>query len=186
MRRLVLAAMLAAGLAGCVSAPMSAPDPTLDNIQAIRSGALAPMTVGAFVAGPQIRPEADRSLAVRADVLKPPEGSFARYLGATLASELKGAGKYDPASHLVVSGVMTASHVDSALPQGHAVLGATFTLARDGQVVLAKPLSVEDTFDSALLGVEAIPQAENHYLALYAKLVGRLLTDPEFRAAAKP
>lgn len=37
------------------------------------------------------------------------------------------------------------------------------------------------------MGVSAIPQAAGQYEALYRKLVGRLLEDPEFReAVAKP
>jgi hypothetical protein len=186
VRRRVIAAAACLGLAACSTGAIPPPQATLDNIQAVRAAGVAPMRVGSFNPGPDISAQSDKSISVRAGVMAAPDGSFARYLGSTLEAELKGAGKLDPGASLTVTGVMTRSHVDSAMPNAHGSLGATFTLTRGGQVVFDKALLVEDTWPSAFMGAEAIPDAENHYLALYPKLVGKLLADPEFKAAARP
>jgi hypothetical protein len=179
---LTFAACLCA--AGCALGPLPPPEATLDTIQAIRGAALAPMRVGDFRPGPGAPTAMDRSLAVRAGAQAAPGGSFARYLGDTLAAELKGAGFLDPSAGLVVSGVITDSHLDSALPKAHARLAARFTVVRGGAAVYEKTLNAAAEWDSNFIGAVAIPDAFNHYMGLFPELVRQLVTDPEFRKAA--
>jgi hypothetical protein len=155
------------------------------NIQAVRRANLPAMRVGDFTPAPGRPTEMDRSVTVRAGVQSAPGGSFARYLGDTLQAELKGAGKLDPNATLVVSGLLTDTHVDSAMPTARAGLSAKFTLVRDGRTVFEKTLSVQSSWDSDFVGAVAIPDAFNHYTALFSKLVSVLLTDPDFIAAAQ-
>jgi hypothetical protein len=70
---------------------------------------------------------------------------------------------------------------------GHpsARLAASFTLSRDGHPVFTKTLSVESTWDFQFFADIAIPDAFNHYAGLFPALVGKLLADPDFRAAAR-
>ncbi|QUD86425.1 hypothetical protein [Phenylobacterium montanum] len=187
MRRTRLGLLLTAALcaSGCAMTPLPPPTASLDNVQALRSAGLAPMRTGTFVAGPGRPTEMDHSIAVRAGVQPAPGGSFAKYLGDTLQAELKGAGRLDPNATLVVSGVVTDTHVDSAMPTAHAALAAKFTLVRDGRPVFEKTLRVEDHWDSDFMGAVAIPDAFNHYTGLFPKLIGALLADADFRAAAK-
>jgi hypothetical protein len=187
VRPLRLAAIAAASVAitGCAMTPLPPPTASLDNVQAVRSANLAPIRVGDFAPAPGRPTEMDRSVMVRAGIQAAPGGSFARYLGDTLQTELKVAGRSDPNSTLVVSGLVTDTHVDSAMPTAHAALAAKFTLARDGKTVFEKSLSVQSTWDSEFIGAVAIPDAFNHYMALFSQLVGVLLADPDFRAAAK-
>jgi hypothetical protein len=182
-----LAAITAAalGLTACAMTPLPPPTATMDNVQAVRAANIAPVKVGEFTPAPGRPTEMDHSVSVRAGVQDAPNGSFARFLGDTLAAQLKGAGKLDPNSTLVISGLVTDTHVDSAMPSAHAALAAKFTLSRDGKVVFEKTLQVQSTWDSAFLGAVAIPDAFNHYAELFSKLVGVLLSDPEFRAAAR-
>jgi hypothetical protein len=162
------------------------PTATLNNIQALRAANIAPMNVGSFTPGPGAPTEMDESIAIRAGVQSAPGGSFARYLGDRIAVELKTAGKFDPSSTLVVSGVVTKTHVDSAIPTGtgKAALAAQFTLVKAGKVVFDKTLSVDSYWDSDFVGAVAIPDAINHYIDLFKQLATKLFTDPGFVAAA--
>jgi hypothetical protein len=180
-----LIALSSLALTACAMAPIPPPEPTLANIQAVRAGGFAALQVGAFTPGPGAPTTMDRTVTVRAGTQKAPSGSYATFLGETLAAELKGAGKLDAASGLVVSGVLTKTHVDSGLPDGSAALEARFTLKKNGAVTYDKTLGAEAAWKSSLMGAIAIPDAFNHYNALFPEIVTKLLSDPDFRAAAK-
>jgi hypothetical protein len=188
MRAFTIAAVsaLSISLGGCAMQSLPPPVATLDNIQALRAADVAPMKVGGFTPGPGAPTEMDQSITVRAGVQPAPEGSFAKYLGDTIAVELTNAGKLDPNSNLIVSGVVTDTHVDSGLPAGtaHAALAAKFTLVRSGRVVFDKTLDVASSWDSEFVGAVAIPDAINHYTDLFQKLAHKLFADPEFVSAA--
>jgi hypothetical protein len=180
--RALATAGLALSLAACATA-LPPPEANLDSIQAIRSANLPSLGVAAFTAAPGMP---GRTISVRADSMDAPGGkSFADYLQATLEAQLKGAGKFDPAAGAVIGGVLDQSHLDSAMSGATAWLGATFTVRRDGRELYRKALKVEDHWPGAILGATAIPDAMNHYTALYSKLVQALLDDPAFRVAAK-
>ena len=181
----VFAGLALLALGACASPALAPPEPTLANLQAVRGARMAPSAVGEFKLAAGLTPGMDRSVAVRASSQAAPGGSFARHLGETLAAELRGAGRLDPGSRIVISGELTESSVSSSLPHGHAALGATFRVTRGGKLVFEKPLRVEDSWRSAFLGAEAIPDALNHYTALYPTLVGVLVSDPDFAAAVR-
>jgi hypothetical protein len=172
-------------LSGCAVEPVPPPQATLGNIQAVRAGSFAPMSVGDFVAGPGAPTTMDKKITVRAGTQAAPSGSYAKLLGETLEAELKGAGRFDPNAALVVSGVVTQAHVDSAMPNATAELQAHFTLKKSGAVAFAKTLEVKSTWTSNIIGAVAIPDAFNHYNALFAEIVTRLFSDPDFKAAAR-
>lgn len=171
-------------LGACALAPVPAPQATLSNIEAIRAGGVGPMQVGEFIPGPGSPTAMDRKITIRAGSQAPPDGSYAKLLGETLAAELRGAGKLDPHSTLVVSGIVTKTHVDSAMPDATAELEAHFILKRDGAAVFDKTLDVQSTWKSDFMGAVAIPDAFNHYNALFPEIVSKLLSDAEFKAAA--
>lgn len=187
MRRpsLVLLALAGLVLTGCAMPSTPAPQPTLANIETIRAGGFVPMTVGAFTPAPGAPSAMDHAVTVRASSQSPQSGSYAKFLGETLAAELQAAGRLDPHSTLVISGVVTKTHVDSAMPKATAELEARFTLSRAGVVVFDKLLDVSSTWDSAFMGAVAIPDAFNHYNALFPEIVTRLLSDADFKAAAR-
>lgn len=182
---------LLAGLASallvsaCAEPALPPPTASFDGIRAVQASGLPPMNVGAFTPGPGQPAAMDRSITVRAGAQPAPPGGFAKYLGDTIAAELKSAGKLDPNATLVVSGVVTDTHVDSAMPTAHAKLAARFMLVRNGKPVFEKTLAVEETWEGAFIGAVAIPDAFNHYTGLFPKLAAKLYADPEFQAAAK-
>jgi hypothetical protein len=182
LARALAASTLALGLAACAVA-LPPPEANLDSIQSIRGANLPSLGVATFTAAPGMPA---RTISVRADSMDAPGGrTFADYLQATLEAQLKGAGKFDSAAGAVIGGVLDQSHLDSAMSGASAYLGATFTVRRGGQEVYRKALKVEDRWPGAFMGVTAIPDAMNHYTALYSKLVQALLDDPAFRTAVR-
>ncbi|NEX95122.1 hypothetical protein [Caulobacter sp. 17J65-9] len=182
MRAAVVAVVAGLMLGGCAVGPAAAPQPSLRNLQALRAAEISPLAVGRFTAGPEAP---KRKVSIGAAVVSAPgEGTFADHLGETLAAELRAAGKFDPNSPVVVTGVLTRSEVHSEPPQGHAALTATFTVTREGRAVFEKAFAVhtEWTPEWPL----NIVQAEGAYTGLYNDLVGALVTDPEFRKAVNP
>ncbi|HEY2356198.1 MAG TPA: hypothetical protein VGH86_02015 [Phenylobacterium sp.] len=182
---IVLVALASTSLAACAVAPVPPPQASMENIQAVRAGGFAPMRVGEFTPGPGAPSQMDKKVTVRAGSQAAPSGSYAKLLGETLEAELKGAGKLDPNAALTVSGVLTQTHVDSAMPDGSAKLEAHFTLKKNGAVAFDKTLAVDSTWKSGFIGAVAIPDAFNHYNGLFPQLVSKLLADPDFKAAAK-
>ena len=177
-------ALVAAALAGCAMPALAPPQASISNIQAIRSANLAPLNVGSFTPAPGKPAEMDKTVSVRAGYVNAPGGSFAKYLGDTLAEELKASGRLDPNATLVVSGVVTETHLESE-PTPGAALGAKFTLMRAGQVAFEKTLRVEAKWDWDYFGDVAIPEAINNYAGLFWKLITALLADPDFQSAAR-
>lgn len=185
--RLVAAGVMALGLwvCACAEAPLPPPQATLENIQAVRAAQLKPMALGSFSAAPGQPADMDKGITIRAGYQPAPDGSFARYLGQTIAAQLLGAGQLQAASGAVLSGVVTETHADSSLPTARAALGAQFTLLKDGKAVFQKTLRAETTWSSNFIGAVAIPDAFDHYESLFPKLANTLFTDPDFVAAAR-
>jgi len=144
------------------------------------------MQVGTFGPGPDFSAAADKSITIRAEVLEPPDGeSLSKYLGKLLQADLKSADKLDDNSPLEVRGLFTASDVDCGFRTGDASLAAKVSLFKQGRQIFEKEVSVSDRWESSILADIAIPEAVNHYTGLYDKLVYKLLTDPDFKAAAR-
>lgn len=164
------------------------PEPTLtfDNVQRLRAANAPALALGEFGPGPEVSEQRDRSVAFRADSLEPPAGgTFSGYLRGTIAAELAGAGKLDPNSPFVLSGLLTRSEVSTTGSASRATLGAQFRVTRAGVVVYEEEHVVSDEWPSQFLGAIAIPEAQNHYTGLYPRVFGALLADEEFRAAIR-
>ena len=127
-----------------------------------------------------------RSITIRLSVMHPPKGgNFAEFLGATFETELKAAGKLDPASPLRLDGVLTESRAGEDFKKGGGSLGATVKLTRNGITLFTKDYWVETKWRSDFIGAIAIDEAFLQYNALYAQLVRQVFSDTEFIAAAK-
>nr|WP_293244264.1 hypothetical protein [Panacagrimonas sp.] len=173
-------------LSGCSTLPLGEPQASLDNLERIRRSPVAPLDVGAFTRGAGVSAADDKSHGVRSNSVVAPRGSFAAYLGETLRAELSGAGRYQRGAPLVLRGQLLETTLDgSSTRQGTASLAARFELLRDQSVVYRSELRVADRWDSAFIGVEAIPAAVNHYQDLYRRLVGQLFGDAKFIEAAR-
>lgn len=174
-------------LCGCAQLRMGVPIPSIDNIQAARASGIAPVALGAFALAPGKNPSVDQYVTARTNTIYSPDGSsFARYLRATLATDLEAAGLLDPASGTVIEGLLTDSQLDVPSGQAHGSVAARFTVTRRGAKVYDRELRASAQWPSSFIGIEAVPEAMNQYGLLYRKLLALLLQDPAFRAAAKP
>lgn len=170
------------GLAACAS-QIDEVSPSFETLQILREQAVPPVAVGQFAPGSK---NLGRSVTIRLSVMHAQKGrDFAAFLGNAFETDLRAAGKLDPASALRIEGILTESHLAEDLGKGRASLGATITLRRNGAVVFAKPYRVESSWPSDFIGAIAIPEAFRQYNALYSMLVKQTLSDPEFVKAAK-
>jgi hypothetical protein len=169
-------------LAAC-SLPVADLPPSLETVRILRNQDVPSMALGPFTPASK---EVGRSIAIRLGVLHPPKGrNFAEFLGATFETELKAAGKLDPAAPLQLSGALTESRASEDIKKGGGALGARIMLSRGGRSVFSKDYRVEAQWHSDFIGALAIEEAYQQYNALYAALVRKALSDPEFVAAAK-
>ncbi|GIU66853.1 hypothetical protein PsB1_1007 [Candidatus Phycosocius spiralis] len=180
-----MALVVTLAVAGCATPAAQLP-PTLDTLQAFRTATFPSMSLGTFELAPGLPPGMDRGLMVRAESLRPPNGlSFAQFLKDTMEVEMTAAGRFDPASSVVISGQLTVSEVTTmSTPNG--ALGARFRVHRNGVEVFNKELVVRDSWEFQFIGAIAIPEAQARYTALYSKLVRSLVNDADFRLAVSP
>lgn len=166
---------------GCASVKMPEPTASMGNLEKLRAANMVPAKAGNFKSS---TPSLDSDLSgLRGSSLHAASGSFSQQLKSEIIVELKSAGLYDEASKVTIEGLLTDSKVDAAIGTGTARLAARFTVDRDEKRVFDKELSVESSWESSFVGAVAIPEAINHYSALYKALVGKLFEDSEFLAA---
>lgn len=177
--------VVCAALSGCASQPLAPPQPSLQNLELLRSHPVAPVGVGPFTLAADRDATIDKYVSARAvSVVSPNNGSFAMYLREVLLTELHTAGKYDPFSRTVINGWLTENRLDaSGAKVNDGAVGARFAVRRDGLVVYEKEFRAEAQWESSFVGAIAIPAAINEYTALYRKLVDQLFRDEEFTAA---
>lgn len=182
--RIAIAAVSAVLLAGgCGTVPMGQPQASIENIQAAKASGIAAANVARFSFAEGKDPAMDLSVGVRATTLTAPQGSFARYLQETLETELRAAGLLDPSSEALIEGTLTDRQLEPSIGQGSGRLAARIVVKRRGQVAFDREVAVDATWESSFVGAVAIPAAINEFTALFRKLVSKLLTNPDFRAA---
>jgi hypothetical protein len=176
--------LVALTAAGC-SQTMGPSTPSTATVLALRSADFPAMRVGSFAPAPGMSPRMDKAVTSRSVTLGSPTGSLSGYLGSVVEADLRAAGKLDPQSPLVLSGLLTESDLDTGMGTGDGTLGAKFTLTKSGTTVYEKTLQAKAEWESSFIGAVAIPAAINGYTALYGKLVDQLVADPDLKAAAR-
>lgn len=171
-------------MVGCAQVKLAAPAANVDNIQRIKASGMVPVAVGDFKLAPGKDPALDQKVSIRSNTFYSPyDSSFAKYLGETLNADLRGAGVLAPSSTTTIRGELTQSMVDASIGQGQGALAGRFIVQNEGKTSFDKELKVGATWESSFVGAVAIPAAINEYVALYHKLIGQLLDDPDFRKA---
>lgn len=176
-------------LTACVRMPLSAPQPSLANVQLARVGMVKSVQVGTFALASGLDPALDKGVSARGSSMSSPfNDSMSAYLREVLITELKAAGRFDARSDLTVSGWLTRSELAAgagASDMGQGALGARFVVKTPTQTLYDRELKVSHQWPSAFMGVEAIPTAFYEYNALMLKLVGQLLADPDFQKSVR-
>ncbi|HEY9131661.1 MAG TPA: hypothetical protein VIM98_07865 [Dyella sp.] len=170
-------------LGGCVSQPAMTYQASIDNTEVLLAHPTGKLSVGSVDAAAGV---ANRHLSIRGSELTGgPDGTFAGYLRDALMTELKAAGRLDPASTTRIDGTLTHNELDGgAVKNAKAVLGARFIVTKDGETVYDKTLTATHQWESSFIGAIAIPAAFQNYPAAMQKLVAKLFNDPEFIQAA--
>ena len=180
--RLLLAAPLLA-LSGCVHEKMEGAQPSIAAAKAAQAFDMMPLAVGPVTAEPATA-AFDRHIAIRGSTMTPPTGRFSTYLHDVLIAELRAAGRYDPASPVSVSAVLTENEATEDFKQGKGVATATFRLSRGGETLFQAPIRAEVQWGSSFIGAVAIPAAFRTHASLTNALVANLFANPQFRTAA--
>lgn len=174
----------AMGLVGCAQVKLAEPVASADNIQKAKAGGIGPVSVGEF----KLAEGKDRSLDLKVSIrsntfFSPYDSSLSKYLAESLKADLNAAGVLEPGASRSIRGELTQSTVDAPMGRGTASLAARFIVEDQGRKTYDKELSTKADWESSFVGAIAIPDAINQYVALYKKLVGELLDDPNFRKA---
>ena len=172
-------------LTACAMPPVPVPPPSIRTVEAIRRTTLPPLAVGAFVPAPALRDTSDRSLGSRGGLIRPEGKSFAAYLGETIVTQLKVAGRFDPQSNLSISGTLTRNQLATGVEHGRATIEAEIVVRRSGSEIFRRTIMVSAEWPGNFIGAVAVPIAEQHYSGLYPQLAEQLLTNPEFLAAVR-
>lgn len=184
-RAVVILVLAAAGMVGCARIPLAPPQPTMQSLEVLREPGVAPMAVGDFQLAAGQPAALDKSLDVRGNAVQSPYGeSFSAYLKEVLITELRAAGKLDPASSVVVSARLDENVLEaSGISVNRGAVAATFEVRKGGAVVYERQFKEQAEWPSSFIGAIAIPTAVSQYAALFKKLVGQLVTDPAFGRA---
>ena len=172
-------------LTGCAQITMGAPQPTAENTANLRKANLAETRLGSFSldAGKSAQMDKGHSLRGANSVQAPTNGSFAEYLKESLRVELAAAGLLNPKAEAVISGVLLDSQLEPSIGMGTGSIKARFTVMKGSEKRYEKELAARSEWESSFMGAVAIPAAAQQYEGLYRKLVGQLISDPDFRRA---
>ncbi|MFC5550294.1 hypothetical protein [Massilia aerilata] len=183
----VAAIILTGGLlSGCAvpPLPLKLPQATPENTQQLRSADLAPVAVGNFVLEIGKPAIIDQLVSPRGTpVASLYNGSFSQYLREALRVELDAAGLLDSRAKVSISGELIDSDVIAPIGTGNARLAARFIVKDGATTKYARSFDVRAEWDSSFYGNTAFQTAIDQYQRLYQKLLGRLFSDPAFKAA---
>lgn len=182
--RLLGAFALAILSVGCA---MQAPpySPLVDHAELLRKTAPAGIALGSFSV--QAGAVGATGIGLRGNTMSSPVGSdYAAYLADALQRELTLAGKLDPKSRIVVSGVLLKNDISAGgMSTNSGEIEASFAVVADGQERYRRTLRAEASWDSSFIGAVAIPKAQAQYPLLVQKLLGQLFSDAAFAAALR-
>ncbi|WP_425257673.1 hypothetical protein ACPOLB_19405 [Rubrivivax sp. RP6-9] len=180
---LVVLLTMAALATGC-STPAPNYRPSLDNVEAIKAQA-ATVALGAFSV-PAMAPGAT-AISLRGSSMVSPVGAdYAAYLGDALRQELQLAGRLDPASQVVVSGVLLKNDIAAGgFSTNSGEIEARIAVHRASQLRHEKTYRAELSWESSFIGAIAIPKAQQQYPVLVQTLLRQMFSDTSFLEALK-
>ena len=111
---------------------------------------------------------------------------FGDYLAQALRQELELAKLYNAQSGVEISGALLRNQVDAGgVSNSSGQMEARFVVQRGGQIRFDKIKRVAHQWESAFAGAVAIPLAASNYSLMVQKLIGNLVSDPEFIEAIR-
>jgi hypothetical protein len=157
---------------------------SLDNVQKLKDGAIAPTKVGAFRSDPGKDNPATISLR-GSSLASPYNNSYGDYLAEALKQELSLAGKLSTDAQIEVTGALQKNDISVPIGTGYGDITARFIVTRGGTVRYDQVKSIHDEWESSFVGAIAIPRAQEQYPILVQKLLAAVYADPAFIQALK-
>lgn len=181
-RRVLLVPAVALATGCAIQAPPY--QPSIDNVEVLKKSA-GPTALGGFTV--QAGGAGVAVIALRGSPMSSPVGTdYAAYLANALSQELQLAGKLDPASKVVITGLLLKNDIAAAgISTNSGEIEAQFTVINNGQERYRGTHRAEMTWDSSFLGSIAIPKAQQQYPLLVQKLLTQLMADTRFQGALK-
>ncbi|HEV2287085.1 MAG TPA: hypothetical protein VGR80_13660 [Steroidobacteraceae bacterium] len=184
-RALVLTVVVSGALlaSGC---SLTAPRYTasLDNVQKLKDGGIAPTKVGTFRS--DSGKDNPATISIRGSALASPyNNSYADYLAEALKQELTMAGKLAPDAQIEVTGALQKNDISVPMSTASGDMTARFIVMRGGTVRYDQVKSIHDEWESSFVGAIAIPRAQEQYPIMVQKLLAALYADPAFIQALK-
>jgi hypothetical protein len=176
---LVAALVLSALAVGCAGpAPNYAP--SIDNVESLKKSGSENINVGAFTVAAEL--PGGKAITLRANTMvSPVGGNFGDYIASALRQELELAKLYNAKSSLEISGVLLRNNIDAGgISTNTGQIEARFVVKREGLARFDKVKRVDQQWESSFVGAVAIPLAANNYPVMVQKLIGTLVTDPDF------
>lgn len=173
--KLMALAAAAVLLTGCAYnvAPYGA---AVDNVDALKSYSLKPVTVGSF----QSSKPGNASITCRAAGPVTVSPSFEAYIQKAFTDELKLAGLYDPSSTLVLTGRLEEIDFSSGITNGNWTFALTLTNARNESFTTQSKFD----FSGSFVADKACQEVAQAFGPAVQKLVGDVVRNPKFRQIA--
>jgi hypothetical protein len=188
VNRLIIAALAAAALSGCANIKLAQPQVVVENVAALRSANIPAIGAGKFALEAGKPAGIDKKVTVRGSpITVEGGGAFSQHLKATLVSDLKAAGKYDPAAPLIIEGELTDNTLNAAGTRtADAFMAVRFRVMRDGLALYDRRIEQRARWESSFVGMIAIPDAINRFTEQFRLVLLKLYQDPDFLRAVKP
>lgn len=124
-------------------------------------------------------------VGARASTFKSPvNDSYADYLAQAVSSELKAAGKLDPAATKTLTAVIEKNWLSAAgMSMNEAEVRVRFKLQDGTNTSFEKTLISKNEWESSFIGAIAIPRAIQNYVGTLQKLLNQLYSDSDFASA---
>jgi hypothetical protein len=179
MKRMLLAAimtMAAAALSGCASFKLAPPQPSMDNVVALRAAEVRAMSAGNFTLAAGKPADIDKRVTVRGSSIMAEGGrKFSDHLKQTLITDLIAAGKYDADAPVVIEAELTDNTLNAAGTRtASAFMAVRFRVRRGVMTVYDRRIEQPATWESSFVGMIAIPDAINRFTEQFRLVLLRL------------
>jgi hypothetical protein len=166
-------------IVGCAGpAPNYAP--SIDNVEAFKKSGGEAAKVGTISVKADL--PGGTVMKLRGNSMFSPRGeNFGDYIAFALRQDLELAKMFSAQSDAEISGTLLRNNIDAGgMSTNEGQIEARFVVKRGGQVRFDKIKRIEHRWESAITGPVAIPLAMNNYPVMVQKLIGTLVSDPDF------
>jgi hypothetical protein len=170
---------LSAFMVGCAG-PAPNYSPSIDNVEILKKSGGAAAKLGVVTVKADL--PGGKAMSMRANTMVSPVGeNFGDYIAASLRQELDLAKMFNAQSGVEISGALLRNNIDAGgISTNAGQIEARFIVKRGDQVRFDKVKQIEHKWESSFAAAVAIPLAMNNYPVMVQKLIGTLVSDPDF------